>query len=93
MSKLPGKRQKKNRSMFEDVGAEMNGGRGGNEIQALSTVQLNASSRRLLELLGAERFVQLPELIDDIRSDTGDGAITIIIIDTQVVRLKSEKSY
>ena len=48
---------------------------------------------RLYKHLGAERMEQLPDLLDEVASKTGYGAVKIILVDGRVVRLKDEKSY
>jgi hypothetical protein len=63
------------------------------EGKSPQAAELNAAASRLLRLLGAERFVHLPDLIEEIQRETGFGDITIVVAERRVVRLKAEKSY
>ena len=47
----------------------------------------------LLLLLGPERFLQLPQMLNDVATDTRFGNVTIVITDGRVRLLKAEKSY
>jgi hypothetical protein len=49
--------------------------------------------KRLVQLLGYRRVVQLPKLLDDVALDTRFGDVKIIITDGRVRLLKAEKSY
>lgn len=50
-------------------------------------------AERLLKALGLERMARLADLLDEVSQDTGYGDVTIVIAESKVVLLKSEKSY
>lgn len=49
--------------------------------------------QRLVQLLGAERVIQLSQMLEDVAMDTRFGDVKIIITDGRVRLLKVEKSY
>jgi len=48
---------------------------------------------RLVFLLGAEKMLQLAEMVEEVAQETGYGHVTIIVSQGKVARLKAEKSY
>lgn len=58
-----------------------------------NSVEVEEAIKRLYLLLGAERLVQLTQMLDDVAADTRFGNVTIVITDGRIRLLKAEKSY
>ena len=55
--------------------------------------ELDSAIEKLLDLLGAERIIQLADLIAEVCKKTGYGDVKIIVAEGRVTTLKQEISY